>query len=445
MCIDKLTIRFRNTTGDLGRPINSIQRMYSLGSSPNSAPHIDLNAVMQSLVYHGYNIDEGESFRRGWHYYHRHKIYRQGQELPISLLCRGDADNRNIYAVDSTPSLFSHYQDYWRVIEALDGHTENGYALNNGILDCGFVDRIDYACDYRVEHQRIMQGLHVTRGQTLIGYTDFDGNPYAAYQWNNSRFFSYRIGLGNKVIKIYDKRLEESRRRNRTEEEEETWEEESPETQGGAGREEASSLTDLPPKTRIEISITERSKVRTFWNRRYALDPITRQGVNLTEANTYEAMLRELPAHLEDIRRARHDPFAGIMLHHVSFRGVTPHNRNSEWWRIRHEIEAGLLMNVCKRIEAEHGNFWEAHQPYFALHPWYLTYQPTSVFQSRLMAWMTEDMTLNENGYFVPDDCYSRNRRSTARWDESLTHGTARRRTPSPRRGRPRRTPPPTE
>lgn len=444
MCIDKLTIRFRNTTGDLGRPIDNTQRRYRLGEGQNSIPVIDLHAVMNSLIHHDYHLDEGSTYRRGWHYYHRHHVYHQGQQLSVSLLCRGDANNRYIYAIDSTPSRFPHFQDYWQVIEALNGHAENGYTYNNGILDCGYVERIDYACDYKEEHQRIMQGLHVTRGQTLIGYGDFDTNPYAAYQWNNSRFFSYRIGLGNKVLKIYDKRLEESRRRTQTEENEESWEDEAPEAQEGAGREEATSLTDLSPKTRIELSITERGKVRDFWNRRYVFDPITNQGVNMSTANTYEAMLRELPAHLEDIVRARHDPFSGIILHHISFRGAE-YNKNSEWWRIRHEIEAGLLMNVYKRIQAATGNFWREHQAFFALYPWTISYQPTSAFRSRMTAWMTESMTLNEDGYYVPEKCYCRHRRSTERWDETATHGSIRRRTPAPRRGRPRRAAPLTE
>jgi hypothetical protein len=431
MCIDKLEIAFEQSSGDLGRPIGGgvDSTIVINGTDPSL---VDLSGVLTSLVFNGYSLVEGSGRRRGHNYYYNHEIHHQGEALGITLLCRGrNPDERYIFLISCNPSRLPHWQDFWRVIEAMDGHIEHGIRYANRVIERGYVQRIDYACDYRVEIDKVMQGLHVDHSQTLVGYNDAFDNPYAEYRWDRSMFFSFRIGAGDKVLKIYDKRLEQARRRNNRltepaniddtlnewgETDIETYNDETP----------PPSLTDLPPKTRLEQSVSTRSKVRDFWNRRYLYSDITRTSVRAD--GTYQGRLNELPDHIQDIISSRHEPFMGVILHYVSFRG-SHYNKTHEWLRVKHDIEAGLFMNVYKRLQAaSNGEFWREHQNYFALYPWNPSYQPTHAFRMRLWAWMTESMVLDERGYPVTDKCYSKQRRSTARWDIQSTQGSVRRR-----------------
>lgn len=415
MCIDKLEIKFEELMGGLGHPLYLDDRINIEEGVCADPRRINIEDIRESLITAGYRLSDRSSGRGRNQYILLHVLDGGGEKLDIVLKAKNDTrrgrDRSYVYLsmIIANPSRFQRWRDFWSVMQAIDG--VNGC---NRVIERGYIQRIDYACDYRVPLQTIMRGLYVSRSQTLFAYDDFsDSDPYGEYRWNAGVFHSFKIGAGNKCWKVYDKGLEELKRLRRresrlreqsgenvstsssndSEEEEENndyadfWEDGVSNldfrTQLEAIRAEISQI-QAAPRTRIELSIKTPAEIRRAW--RYG---------------SGRPLLSELPQHLDLIQNGHYTPFQGVLLHGIEMRGAHFLKRTLEAQRIRHEVDMGFLINVAKRMGRR---FWTEHRRYFEIYPWDVRSQPTAIFKMRLFAWKTVDRGLISRGATVPPE-----------------------------------------
>ncbi|MDH5723274.1 MAG: hypothetical protein OEY94_08150 [Alphaproteobacteria bacterium] len=332
----------------------------------------------------------------------------------MEMIAIGSRNGNYAYLTKITcnPLSFGLWSDFWQVIEAMND-TQNRYSPSNQdlILRRGRITRIDYACDYATDIMTIMRGLYIERGQSFYAYTDMDDeNPYLEYFWQRGQFNSFRIGKKNKVVKIYDKRLEEINRiRN------------SRSTPEDIRHENLERLQALPPKTRIEVSLTERNIINRIWNR-------TGRNSGTRPAPT----LGDLRHHLntiivgDRITRSRSYPFAGILLNDIVTResqrqGREFHNRTNEARRTLSEVDMGGLINLYQRWARE-GRFWQEHGNHFHIMHWNPAYQPTRVYAMLMRQWLGRENTFYSEGVPIENNRHLENSmRVTDRWPMELT------------------------
>lgn len=398
MCIDKLVIQFQEPRGGFSRPDN-----INAGVNPRM---ISADDVRESLIDAGYRLHEISS-GRGQRYYSRIIVMdADGNHLGITIETGNSLYDNDDYLyvrrVTANPSLFSRFRDFWQVIQAMDG--PGGV---NGLIRRGYIYRIDYACDFRLPLQTIMQGLYVNYNQNLLAYDDFESdNPYAEYRWNQGNFFSFKVNVGKNCIKIYDKGREELKRlrnlRNRyaeqigepvvsaesdLEEYDDEYDEVDDEEFDNIQEDEGLPVTGLrsrlnalqqniadyerSPRTRIERSLVTPAVIRKAW------------GIRGNE----RPPLSSLPDHFRRIEAGHFSPFRGVLLSTIDMRGGHLEKRTLEAISIRHDVENGLLMNVMKRMGRR---FWRQHRRFFEIYPWHIQNQPTAVFKNRFQAWSSD-------------------------------------------------------
>ena len=361
-------------------PLSRLAR--SLSTGPNQNPYrVDMTDVILTLERHGYRPIPRH--RRGNR--HRYQIYdAQGRSLHITIHGKGDDNYMYLDKIVAYPMRLPSMRVFWSVIQAMDSHGD----IQNGVIAWGCIGRIDYACDYRVSTQRIMAGLYAVRGRRFTVLTD-DDEVHLEHDWDRGMFNSFRIGNRYKLLRVYDKALEQARRHvdtgrartaaarveadladyyGRNEEDEQVDEFEAEEVtrvESAAARHTA--------WTRIERSILQTSNILGFWN------------TSSPDAE-YRGRLSELPSHLQDIQDGRCLPFENVILHHVCFRG-TQFRKDRVALGIRARIEDGFLMRIYKILGGHH-HFWREHRLYFSLIPWQRRYQPSSIYQDLMRRWI---------------------------------------------------------
>lgn len=413
MCIDKLVIKFQEPRGGFSRLNNS-------DWAGSDLRLIDLDDVRENLRGAGYALQERSSGSGRTFYTLLTVVNQNGESAGVVIKARGilsssGDDYQYVKEIIANPSSFTRFSDFWVVIEAMDGDA-------GLITQRAYIHRIDYACDYLLPIQAIMQGLHVSRAQTLLAYDDFaEDDPYSEYRWNSGIFFSFKIGAGNRSLKIYDKGREELKRLRRLErrcaarleetiannddedddyddddddedeDEDDTFDIESMDLSDQAIRQHMEGLRqniiqyERHPRARIELSLNTPAVVRKAWG-----------------YGSGRPSLSDLHDHFTRISDGHFSPFRGVLLSTIDMRGADLENRTHEAIAIRHDVENGLLMNFWKRMGRR--RFWAQHRRYFRIYPWRVNYQPTAIFKSRFWEWFSLGRGLTTLGALVPDN-----------------------------------------
>lgn len=317
----------------------------------------------------------------------------------LTVKGKGRGDYIFVTEILANPIRYTRWRDFWRVLEAMhEGNVEDNTHL---IINRGHITRIDYACDYCVPIVDIMRGLYVDNAISLTAYNDLE-NPYISRSWERGQFSSFVIGRKPRVIKIYDKLLEQRNRRGaRNNNLDDAWSD----TPTARPRQ----IVDDVPWTRIEISLYGQSRIADRWNSFI-------EGYNAP--HHYTGMLSELPNHVSELASAMNCPFEGILLNHIKMRS-TRLSKNLEAQRIRHEVELGLLMNVYLRMRHE-GNFWEDHLDKFSIYPWHKSYQPTNIYYDRTYCWFRPQSGLTFRASSIPSPVHMSQQTMEA-WRVDLT------------------------
>lgn len=364
MCIDKLHISF----SDYGI------RSLTLGQRATVEPdprHPDFQGVVQGIVSLGYEIEDIQEWERNGIV--QYKLFVHGSNgQRNAMMIRGAAYNINymrIVKIECNPSSFGSYAEFRRLLDVINEHSYSN------IFRYGQVVRIDYALDYRVPFYPFVRGLYYQYAHTVLAYADAD-DPFEEYTWEVGLIRSFRIGRDRKIIKIYDKGLEEWKSRRK---EELRRRREHPELRPRV-------IADPQPRSRIEVSLTQRSVISAFWG------------------EGYHGMLGELERHIGDITAGRRSPFRAVLMNNITTRQSRPMGfeviNNLGNQRLKLEIESGFLNVVYKRMTRQ--NFWEATRNVCAIMPWNEQYQPHRVYRNRLYAWVHRPVIYDPDGETMP-------------------------------------------
>lgn len=272
--------------------------------------------------------------------------------------------------IRTQPSYLPFLRDTEELLRGLDRRHYDvpGLSLpdDNGIYAYGDLCRIDYFLDLPFDITLVMMGLYIIRQGALFALQDMvdPEEAYAQYEFRGSDFRSFRIGTGDKYLRIYDLNA----KNNLTEE------------QAGG------------PRTRVELSLNRKTDIRAMMN---SIEARHRRTL-------YEGKFSELRNHLTDIAEGRVNPFQGVLLNHIV--PVNPASiftaadlqrpdfmeRIKPYTDIRRDLEQGLFINVCRRL-SQGGNFWRRHHRYFSIHPWRQSFQLTHAYRQSLRYFLEMD------------------------------------------------------
>jgi len=442
MCIDKLEIKFEEPRGGLGHQYYNANRRNVDGGIASDPRRIDVDDIRQSLVTAGYGLSEVNSGRGRRFYTLLHVLNENGERIGVTI--RGKNDTRpgrdTAYAyvnmIVANPARFTRWEDFWAVILAMDGMDGA-----NRVIQRGYIHRIDYACDYHVQLQTVMHGLYVSRSQTLLAYDDFSDDPYGEYRWNAGIFYSFKIGSGNKSLKVYDKGREELKRFRRLERSTaellgealdaddadpddypENDDEEDDDDLGWFS--EGNALPERELRVRLEALRGNIAQLQRFPRTRIELSLKTPAVIRDAWGEALRPALSTLPHHLERIQFGHYTPFRGVLLNTIETRGVHLEKRTLEAQHTRHEVHLGFLMNVAKRMGSR--RFWTQHRRYFEIYPWNIQAQPTAVFKARLRQWTSSEVGLTSLGAVIMREQLRSSAATpqTRRWPVELSHCT---------------------
>lgn len=371
MCIDTLHVDFRTPYSPTLSRSDDVDR---------DVP--DYQSMIDALEEEGYEVAD-YSWNRGGVTRFKFKIKINGC---TAMEVTGSAYNTNYARLDAlkcNPSRFGSYEDFTHVLRIM---WANSY---NDILRTGKVKRIDYACDYLMPFRDLIGGLYYGANSTVYGYRDMD-SPYEEYQMSHGGISSFKLGMKYKVIKAYDK----------------------------ARQLRYIGTLNTTGRSRIEVSLTQNNQIKGRWG---------------CMGRVYEATLGELDDHLRDIAAGRCKPFEGILLNHVLLDTSDQHGftrvENEANSRLRFLASEGVLNRITQETRYYDQDFWEAHANAFALIPFRIGYQPTTVYRARMNGWLNGVTGYNQNGIAMPDNWqdYCNPERITASpWPMRLTGTRAR-------------------
>ncbi|MCL4678887.1 MAG: hypothetical protein KJ017_09905 [Alphaproteobacteria bacterium] len=384
MCIDTLHISFR----DRGNRSLTLRQREEVEPDPR---HPDFQGVQEGIAQLGYEMDEVQEWNSNG--IPQYKLFVHGsQGQRNAMMVRGAAYSNNymrVVKIECNPSSFGTYPEFRRLLQTINARS------HSDIFRYGNVVRIDYTLDYRLPFYPFVTGLYYDYAQTVLAYADVN-DPFEEYHWDSGIFRSLRIGKDRKVIKLYDKgyqdwksqTLDELRRRR-----------EHPESR-------SQIIPALQPRSRIEVSLTQRHVIRAFWG------------------ENYNGTLEELDRHLQDMASGNRSPFKAILMNKITTRqsqalGFEVVN-NLGNQRLRNEIESGFLNVVYRRMRQQEQDFWDETRNVCAIMPWHETFQPHSVYRSRLQQWLGMYIGYDPRGKTMPERRYWSDRLQTGPWPMHL-------------------------
>lgn len=301
--------------------------------------------------------------------------------------------------IRTQPSHLPFFRDTEELLRCLDYRRYDvpGLSLrdDNGIYAYGDLCRIDYLIDLPFDISTVMMGLYIVRQGALFALQDMvdPEEAYAQHEFRGSDFRSFRIGTGDKYLRIYDLNA----KNNLTEE------------QAGG------------PRTRVELSLNRKTDIRAMMN---SIEARHRRTL-------YEGKFSELRDHLTDIAEGRVNPFQGVLLNHIipadlasiftaaDFQRPDFMERIKPYTDIQRDLEQGLFINVCRRL-SQGGNFWRRHHRYFSIHPWRQSFQLTHAYRQSMRHFLEIDSAQPTYGGDTGPH-YIRRRERLTRWPVELT------------------------
>lgn len=297
---------------------------------------------------------------------------------------RESGDYAYLNEVTFNLSKFSSWQNFMQFVQHITQDDPQRFAR----FMAGQIKRIDYTCDYAENLMEIMKGLYCNpRSTSFSCYLDAHDSPYLNYFWERGTFNSFTIGRKPKLLRIYDKRLEEITKQERLQlrtlereyDENNTTFQVSRRDYVESQIQEARDnilreLRNAPPKTRIEVSLQNRAAINRMWGR---------------EQTQNAPILSDLWEHLRQIRMSHRFPFSQVLLNYINTRNSRRHGvqfgrSTARTYELRALLDAGLLIPTVRRWG---DSFWREHRDFFVIRSWPVAYQPSQVYKSVLSNW----------------------------------------------------------